>query len=74
MNYADILKKNGVKLAAQPIAGGLEARTPVDGSILGYLPVDDTASVEAKCLLRRAANWCAVLPSASARTSSHSAS
>jgi aldehyde dehydrogenase (NAD+) len=48
MNYADILKKNGVKLAAQPIAGGLEARTPVDGSILGYLPVDDTASVEAK--------------------------
>jgi aldehyde dehydrogenase (NAD+) len=48
MNYADILKKNGVKLAAQPIAGGLEARTPVDGSVLGYLPVDDNASVEAK--------------------------
>ena len=48
MNHADILKKNGVTVAAQPIAGGLTAHTPVDGSILGYLAASDAAAVEAR--------------------------
>ena len=47
MNYANILKDAGLAISSAPVAGGLTAHTPIDGSVLGYLPANDTAAVEA---------------------------
>jgi aldehyde dehydrogenase (NAD+) len=47
MKYRDILE--GVQLSSRDLeAGTLEARTPIDGSLLGRVTVDDAKSIEAK--------------------------
>ena len=48
MNYQEILKNAGLAISPTPIAGGLTAHTPVDGSVLGYLAANDAAAVEAR--------------------------
>jgi aldehyde dehydrogenase (NAD+) len=52
MTHAEILKAAGIVLpagtTAGSTAGALQARTPVDGTVLGSIPVDDTATVEAR--------------------------
>ena len=47
MNFRSVLQDAGVPLAAQS-AGGIEAHTPVDGSLLTWVPVDSAAAIEAK--------------------------
>ena len=47
MNFRDILQQAGVPLASQS-AGALAAHTPVDGSLLTYVALDDAAAIEAK--------------------------
>jgi len=47
MNYANILKDAGLAISSAPVPGGLIAHTPIDGSVLGYLPANDAAAVEA---------------------------
>jgi aldehyde dehydrogenase (NAD+) len=47
MKFSAILKEAGVPLASQS-EGGIEAHTPVDGSTLNWVPVDDKAAIEAK--------------------------
>ncbi|MFM2288204.1 MAG: hypothetical protein RL684_1347, partial [Pseudomonadota bacterium] len=62
MTHAEILKAAGVVLPATAPAGALEARTPVDGTVLGAVAVDDVASVEAKVqsIARAFETWRAV--------------
>ena len=48
MNFRAILQEAGVAISAAPSAGGLEARTPVDGSLLTWVPIDSAAAIEAK--------------------------
>ena len=48
MSYATVLKEAGVTIATAQPAGGLAAHTPIDGSVLGYVPVDSAAAIEAK--------------------------
>ena len=48
MNFRAILQEAGVPVSAAPSAGGIEARTPVDGSLLTWVPVDSAAAIEAK--------------------------
>jgi aldehyde dehydrogenase (NAD+) len=59
MNHAEILRAAGITLPAQGPAGAMAntiaARTPVDGSVLGHVPVDDAASIEAKVQAAQAA-------------------
>ncbi|HKC16605.1 MAG TPA: aldehyde dehydrogenase family protein [Steroidobacteraceae bacterium] len=47
MNYQTILREAGIPALAR-VEGGIEARTPIDGSVLGPLPADNAAIVEAK--------------------------
>ena len=47
MNFRSVLQDAGVPLAAQS-AGGIEAHTPVDGSLLTWVPIDSAAAIEAK--------------------------
>ena len=46
MNHQAILREAGIP--ALTARGGLEARTPIDGSVLGQLPFESAESVEAK--------------------------
>ena len=48
MSHLDILKGAGLTILAQPVEGGLTAHTPVDGSVLGHIPANDKAAVEAR--------------------------
>jgi aldehyde dehydrogenase (NAD+) len=49
VNYQAILQEAGIPaLPALPAPSSIEARTPIDGSVLGRLPADDAAAVEAK--------------------------
>ncbi len=47
MNYQTILQEAGI-LAHPARSGGIEARTPIDGSVLAQLPIENTESVAAK--------------------------
>ena len=47
MNFSSVLQDAGVPLAAQS-AGGIEAHTPIDGSLLTWVPIDSAAAIEAK--------------------------
>ncbi|HEV7431429.1 MAG TPA: aldehyde dehydrogenase family protein [Steroidobacteraceae bacterium] len=47
MNFRAILQEAGVPLASQS-EGGIQAHTPIDGSLLTGVPIDDAASIEAK--------------------------
>ncbi|HMI85690.1 MAG TPA: aldehyde dehydrogenase family protein [Polyangiaceae bacterium] len=54
MKYRDILE--GVGLSLRDLsAGTLEVRTPIDGSLLGRVAVDDVASIDSKVGAARAA-------------------
>jgi L-aminoadipate-semialdehyde dehydrogenase len=47
VNYQAILQQAGIPALA-PSAGGIEARTPIDGTVLAQLPAQSAAAVEAK--------------------------
>jgi aldehyde dehydrogenase (NAD+) len=47
MNFRNILQEAGMPPASQA-PGALAAHTPIDGSLLTSLPVDDSAAIEAK--------------------------
>jgi aldehyde dehydrogenase (NAD+) len=47
MNFRAILQEAGVPLASQS-AAGIEAHTPIDGSLLNWVAIDDAAAIEAK--------------------------
>jgi len=47
VNYQAILTEAGIPALAR-VEGGIEARTPIDGSVLGPLPADNAAVVEAR--------------------------
>jgi aldehyde dehydrogenase (NAD+) len=48
MKFPAILQEAGVPLASSQSAGGLQAHTPIDGSLLTSVPLDDEAAIEAK--------------------------
>ena len=47
MKFRAILQEAGVPLASQS-AGGMEAHTPIDGSPLNWVAIDDASAIEAK--------------------------
>ena len=61
MNFQSVLKQAGVALGTQT-AGGIEAHTPIDGSVLTWVNVDSAAAIEAKiqAASRAFLNWRAV--------------
>ena len=61
MNYRDILQEAGVPLASAS-AGALAAHTPIDGSFLTSVAIDDAAAIEAKiqAAVRAFQDWRAV--------------
>ena len=48
MKFDAILQEAGLTIAPPNVVGGLEAHTPVDGSILTHVPIDSPASIDAK--------------------------
>ena len=48
MSFRAILQEAGVPVAPTPSADGLQAHTPIDGSVLTSVPIESTATVEAK--------------------------
>ena len=46
MNFQSVLKQAGVALGTQT-AGGIEAHTPIDGSVLTWVNVDSAEAIEA---------------------------
>ena len=61
MNFQSVLKQAGVALGTQT-AGGIEAHTPIDGSVLTWVDVDSAEAIEAKiqAAARAFLNWRAV--------------
>jgi aldehyde dehydrogenase (NAD+) len=48
MTFSEILKEAGVPTAPAQATGALAAHTPIDSSILTYVPIDSPQAVEAK--------------------------
>jgi aldehyde dehydrogenase (NAD+) len=48
MSFRAIMQEAGVPPAAAPIAGGLQAHTPIDGSALSQVPTDNASAIAAR--------------------------
>jgi aldehyde dehydrogenase (NAD+) len=55
MNYAALLGAAGIKVEALRSANGLEAHTPIDGTVLGQVAMDSAAGIDAKLAAAAAA-------------------